>query len=77
MYLITGVEGRSGIRIHSGNFAGDKSLGLKTHSYGCILPGKYKGRLMNQRAILCSRFAVGDLEAAMAGKQFILEIKGR
>jgi hypothetical protein len=34
MWLVDGVKGRAGIRIHSGNYAGEKL----TDSLGCILP---------------------------------------
>ena len=58
-YHVTQVEGRSYILIHSGNFAGDESKGLKTHVKGCILLGKYHGSLENQRAVLQSRLTIG------------------
>ena len=74
MYLITDVEGRSGIRIHPGNFAGDQAKGFKSDSYGCILPGRYKGVLGNQGAVLHSRLALIDLENAMQRRPFTLEI---
>lgn len=54
-YHVKDVPGRSWILLHSGNVAGDKSIGLKTHSYGCILTGKYFGKLWNQDAVLLSR----------------------
>jgi hypothetical protein len=75
MYLLLSVPGRSGIRIHSGNLAGDKEKGLRTHSYGCILPGKYDGRLGNQKAVLCSRFALSDFERTMGRRPFRLRVK--
>lgn len=54
------VKGRSGILIHAGNFAGDRSLGLNTDVYGCILLGKKLGFLHNQLAILNSRLAMSE-----------------
>lgn len=75
MYLVHKVPNRSGIRIHSGNFAGDRSLGLRYHSYGCILPGKYKGIMLGQKAVYCSRFAVADLEKILAPHNYQLTIK--
>ena len=36
-YEVQGVIGRAGIRIHSGNWAGDKRLGFKADVLGCIL----------------------------------------
>ena len=35
MYLVESVPGRSGIRIHSANFMGDKSCGMKCQLHGC------------------------------------------
>ena len=49
------VPGRTGILIHPGNFAGDREAGLRTDSYGCVLPGMRRGFLADQRAVLLSR----------------------
>jgi hypothetical protein len=75
VYWVKGVPGRSGILIHPGNLAGDRELGFTTHSYGCILPGKYDGRLGEQRAVLVSRATVTDLERAMGRRPFTLTVK--
>ena len=55
MYLLANVRNRSGIRIHSANYAGDKKKGYKKQLYGCITMGKRKGILDGQRAILTLR----------------------
>lgn len=65
-YIINKVPGRSHILIHPGNLGGDRSKGLRTHTYGCILPGKYDGRLGKQKAVLCSRFTVSEFNRLMA-----------
>lgn len=57
-FYIHEVKGRSGILIHSGNFAGDIEKGYRTHSQGCILVGKYFGYLENQLAVLNSRITL-------------------
>ena len=57
-YLITDVEGRSWILTHAGNLAGDRLKGYRTHSYGCVLLGKYFGRLYGQLAVLVSRATI-------------------
>lgn len=76
VYTLTGTEPRSNVLIHSGNFAGDVELGLKTHVQGCILLGKYFGAIEGQQAILLSRPTVRAFMAHMGGEPFILEIKG-
>ena len=48
IYWILEVPDRSYILIHSGNWAGDVSRGLKTHTNGCILLGEYTGILQGQ-----------------------------
>ncbi len=75
VYHVTEVEGRSSILIHSGNFAGDKSLGLRTHSQGCILVGKYTGILEGQRAVLASRITLRRLLDFCGGQDFTLRIQ--
>ena len=73
-YLINNVYGRSEILIHSGNFAGDESLGYKTDTSGCILLGKDFGFIDNQKAILSSREAVREFMAYLNNQPFILNI---
>jgi hypothetical protein len=73
-YEITGVPGRAGIRLHSGNLAGDESKGLVSHSRGCPLIGHRLGAIDGQRAVLLSRPAVRELEAVAGGRPFILEV---
>lgn len=75
VFLIEEVEGRSWILTHSGNLAGDKLRGLRTHSAGCILLGRYFGRLHGQKAVMCSRPVVRQFKRIMGNKPFILEIK--
>jgi len=74
IYWVMSVEGRTYILIHAGNLAGDVDLGLKTHTYGCILLGKRRGTYKRQRAILLSRFALTDFMMAMANELFSLTI---
>lgn len=75
VYLIENVDGRSYILTHSGNIAGDVSKGFRTHSFGCILLGKYFGNLNGQLAVLCSRPVVRSFRNLMGNKPFTLEIK--
>ena len=74
MFLVTGVKGRSGIRIHPANLMGDRALGLKSHLYGCIALGRRLGTLRGQKAVLVSRPAVAEFQDAMERAPFELEI---
>jgi len=58
LYWIHDVPGRSGILAHPGTFAGDVELGLRSDSWGCLLPGMNHGTLDGQRAVFNSRTAV-------------------
>lgn len=73
-YEIEGVEGRSHILLHNGNWCGDSSLGFKTHVDGCVLLGFDRGRLDGQCAVFSSRRARHKFENEMAGAPFTLEI---
>jgi hypothetical protein len=75
-YWVTKVPKRSYILIHSGNYAGDKSKGFKTHVEGCILLGKKHGYLSGQRAILNSRISVRAFMNHMKEENFMLTIVG-
>lgn len=74
MYLVENVNGRSGIRIHSANFMGDKSLGYFSQLHGCISLGLKIGVFENQKTILVSSTAVRMFEKIMNGQNFILEV---
>lgn len=49
------VLNRSYVLTHSGNYAGSKQHGYKTHSAGCILVGKYHGTYKGQKGVFSSR----------------------
>jgi len=74
VYWVTEVDGRSWILIHSGNFGGDTSKGFKTHTNGCILLGKSKGYIGDQRAILNSRITIRKFMNVMGNEPFKLEV---
>ena len=74
VYTVNNVPGRSHILLHHGNFGGDKTLGFRTHSAGCIILGSRKGRLHGQNAVLNSRTARRKFELAMNWQPFKLEI---
>lgn len=67
MYLVDGVPGRAGIRIHPAN--------IYSQLNGCIALGETRGVMSGVRAILRSAPAVREFEMLMDGKPFILEIR--
>lgn len=73
-YHLQDVYGRTWILVHSGNFAGDVTKGYKTHSFGCLLMGKYFGTLTRQRAVLLSRATLRKFVNFMKGEPFMLKI---
>ena len=75
-YMVIGVDGRSNILIHSGNYGGDTEKGLKTHTKGCILLGRKQGVLGKQKAILVSKPTVRSFWKRMEKKSFKLIIRG-
>jgi len=76
-YWVRNVPGRKYILFHSGNWAGDREKGLRSHTYGCILVGKYPGGLQGQKAILCSRPTLKKLLNHMNKEPFTLQITGQ
>lgn len=74
-YQVTNVSGRGNILIHSGNFAGNKDMGFKTNSHGCILPCEKLGKMDGVLAGLISRPAVRKLNEAMKMEPFLLSIR--
>jgi len=74
VYHITDVAGRTWILTHWGNLAGDRTLGYKTHSEGCVLLGSYRGKINGQRAVLLSLPMVKRFIDYMDRKDFELEI---
>lgn len=75
-YRLQRVPNRSGILIHSANWAGDRAKGLRCQLDGCIALGMDRGDLEGQPAILRSREAVADFEDRMGRDTFILRIVG-
>lgn len=75
VYWVQDVPNRSYILIHSGNYAGDKYKGYKTHVEGCIILGKKSGYLGNQVAVLNSRVALRQFMEHMQYEPFKLRIQ--
>lgn len=76
LYRLLDVPKRSGILIHAGNFAGDRSLGLRTDLLGCIALGMDRGVLSGQKVVTGSVLAISKFEAALGKKDFNLIIEG-
>jgi len=55
VYTVKDVPNRSFILTHTGNVGGDTELGLKTDTLGCIVIGKYIGKVFGQTAVCLSR----------------------
>jgi hypothetical protein len=75
VYWVRHVPNRTYILIHSGNYAGDKSKGYKSHVMGCILLGKKSGFLGGQVAVLNSRITVREFVEHMDYEPFKLRIE--
>lgn len=73
-YYILNVPGRTNVEIHSANWAGDESKGLKCQLLGCLAPGRAIGELAGQKAVLSSRDALRALESDLEGSAFELVI---
>jgi hypothetical protein len=80
VYHVKDVDGRSYILYHSGNVGGDREKGLSSHTWGCILLGKYLGKLRIkgkiQRAVLYSKPTVRRFMELMEYQDFKLIITG-
>lgn len=77
---VLNVPGRTHVRMHAGNWAGDEEQGRRSDSKACILPGLRFTVLAGQAAISGSRTALAELMAAVCdgdprpGVHFDLEI---
>lgn len=80
MYLLLDVPGRGGIRIHSGNWAGDSDMGYETDSLGCPLLGmaygemQPEGKSFRQSCVFRSAIAVRQFERLMRHRPFVLQV---
>ena len=74
-YKLQNVLGRSGIRIHPANFAGDTDMGLRSQLLGCIAPGLTLNDVKDgQDWIGKSVDALNDLEDMLDHEPFYLKI---
>jgi len=75
LYWLKLVEGRSGVLMHAGVYAGDKSKGFKSNVLGCIELGHSIGKLKGQQAIFRSRECVNDFINHMNKEPFKLIVR--
>ncbi len=73
-YRLINVPGRSGVLVHSANYMGDRTMGLKCQLLGCIALGEKRGVMDGQAALLMSFAAVRLFERSMDGQPFELEV---
>ena len=73
-YRLIDVPERSGVLIHSANYMGDRTIGLKCQSLGCIALGEKRGTMDGQAALLLSFPAVRRFEQYLDGQPFELEV---
>lgn len=80
-YRLQQVKGRSGVLIHPGNWAGDKSKGYASSVEGCILVGLGRsydaapGKRKKQSMVTQSRSACVKLVKFFGAKEFVLTIQ--
>lgn len=77
---ILNVPGRTHVRMHAGNWAGDVEQGRRSDSQACVLPGLRFATLEGQPAVSNSRTALDELMDSVCdgdprpGVRFDLEI---
>lgn len=80
VYRLGDTAPRHEVLIHVGNYAGDRALGYRSDSQGCVLVGLSAGTLLGPRgpqlAVLASRAAVEALAEALQRAPWTLEIRG-
>jgi len=74
-YHVQDVPGRSWILTHRGNWAGDKTKGYRTNSYGCILMGQRHAIIYGQMAVAASRLTMAQFLDFTGGEDFTLHIR--
>ncbi len=67
VWILEDVKGRTYILIHKGNVAGDRALGYRTHSNGCILLGVKFATIYGQLAVSNSAKALRECHKALDG----------
>lgn len=73
-YRFVSVLGHVDVLLHKGNWGGDKALGLKSDTKGCVMVGNAIGELAGQKCILNSKDAFDRLMADLDGAPLDLTI---
>ncbi len=76
-YLLRNVPGRDGIRIHGASFFGDRSMGFRSHSDGCLGLGDGIRWADKQPFLLNSPSTTRLFQNKLEGRSFLLEISSR
>ena len=74
IYHVQDVPGRTWILAHSGNWAGDISKNLRSHSEGCILLGKHFATIYGQPGVALSKPTLRRWMEFAGGQEFDLHI---
>jgi hypothetical protein len=74
VYHVDNVEGRTDVEVHSGNWAGDTTLGYKSDVLGCLILGLIHEVLEGQEAVEHSVVALQQFEDALQQQPFVLTI---
>lgn len=75
LYLLKNTAPRTGIFIHSGNFAADRDSEHKSNSYGCPLIGYKLSDIRGQKAVMESKKALEHFMKLMNFEDGELTIK--
>lgn len=75
MYELKDVPYRTECKLHSFNYCGDKSLGLKSETEGCLAFGNMINPLCGQKAILNTRHTISMFELLLRKREFNLIIR--
>lgn len=77
LYELKDVPGRSEVKIHSGNYAGDKKMGYRSDSKGCPIIGKRVRHIEDQWGVEDSRVALKEFHDLMQGENIMLTVKNK
>ncbi|WP_432736487.1 DUF5675 family protein [Maridesulfovibrio sp. FT414] len=75
VYQFRNVPGRSAVQIHWGNVAGDKTLGYRSNSLGCVLLGSVLCEIWGQQAVGNSKPTFRRFLNAALGRELLLDIR--
>lgn len=75
LYHVQDVPGRTAVKMHWGNFAGDVRKGWLSSVKGCVLQGTQRGVLKGQKAVLDTNNGVHQFIEEMNREPFKLIVK--